>query len=152
MIGGEGVVVRSAIDIAVAGGSLSVDQVVDLFKARGSAYAEVVAAADALRSSVSGDTVTYAVNRNINYTNVCGYRCGFCAFSKGKLSANLRGVPYDLALDEIARRTSEAWARGATEVCLQGGIHPDYTGETYASIVETVKSAAPIFMSTRFRH
>ena len=143
VIGGEGVVVRRAIDIAVAGGRLSVDQVVDLFKARGSAYAEVVAAADALRSSISGDTVTYAVNRNINYTNVCGYRCGFCAFSKGKLSANLRGVPYDLALDEIARRTSEAWARGATEVCLQGGIHPDYTGETYASIVETVKSAAP---------
>ena len=83
VIGGEGVVVRGAIDIAVAGGRLSVDQVVDLFKARGSAYAEVVAAADALRSSVSGDTVTYAVNRNINYTNVCGYRCGFCAFSKG---------------------------------------------------------------------
>ena len=67
----------------------------------------------------------------------------------GRLSANLRGVPYDLALDE--RKASEAWARGATEVCLQGGIHPDYTGETYASIVETVKSAAPIFMSTRFR-
>ena len=87
--------------------------------------------------------MTYAVNRNINYTNVCGYRCGFCAFSKGRLSANLRGAPYDLALDEIGRRAAEAWARGATEVCLQGGIHPDYSGQTYLSIVRAVKDVAP---------
>jgi len=79
------------------------------------------------------------VNRNINYTNICSFRCTFCAFSKGKLVQNLRGRPYNLDLDEIARRSSEAWARGATEVCLQGGIHPDYTGETYLSICRAIK-------------
>ena len=142
MIGGDGRVARGAIDRAVAGDSLTDVQVTALLQARGAAYGEVIEAADAVRQSLSGDIVTYAVNRNINYTNVCGYRCGFCAFSKGRLSANLRGAPYDLALDEIARRTEEAWSRGATEVCLQGGIHPDYTGETYLSIVRTVKAAA----------
>ena len=115
----------------------------ELFEARGSVFREVVGLADSLRRTSVGDTVTYAVNRNINYTNVCGYRCGFCAFSKGKLSANLRGAPYDLALNEVARRAKEAWDRGATEVCLQGGIHPDYTGDTYLSIVKSVKEAAP---------
>ncbi|MGB0629072.1 MAG: 5-amino-6-(D-ribitylamino)uracil--L-tyrosine 4-hydroxyphenyl transferase CofH [Alphaproteobacteria bacterium] len=143
VVGGSGRAVRTAIDRAVAGDDLTEEQVAKLFGARGAAFADVVAAADALRREISGDTITYAVNRNINYTNVCGYRCGFCAFSKGKLSANLRGAPYDLALNEIARRASEAWDRGATEVCLQGGIHPDYTGETYLSIVGAVKSAAP---------
>ena len=83
------------------------------------------------------------VNRNINYTNVCYFRCQFCAFSKGKLSANLRGRPYDLALEEIQRRCREAWERGATEVCLQGGIHPDYTGATYLSICRAIKAVTP---------
>jgi FO synthase len=87
--------------------------------------------------------VTYVVNRNINYTNLCQFKCKFCAFSKGKLSENLRGKPYDLTLDEIYRRTREAWERGATEVCMQGGIHPDYTGQTYIDIVKTVKRAVP---------
>ena len=83
------------------------------------------------------------VNRNINYTNVCYFHCRFCAFSKGKLAEDLRGVPYEVDLEEIARRTSEAWQRGATEICLQGGIHPDYTGQTYLDICRTVKAAAP---------
>jgi FO synthase len=83
------------------------------------------------------------VNRNINYTNVCYFRCRFCAFSKGRLAENLRGMPYDLDLEEIARRAREAWQRGATEMCLQGGIHPDYTGLTYLDICRTVKEAAP---------
>ena len=141
LVGGDGRAVRKIIDRS--GDRLDETEVTELFAARGEAVAEIVAAADALRAEVCGDTVTYAVNRNINYTNVCGYRCGFCAFSKGKLSANLRGAPYDLALDEIARRAAEAWARGATEVCLQGGIHPDYTGETYLSILRAVKAVAP---------
>ena len=85
-------------------------------------------------SRVNGDVVTYVVNRNINYTNVCYFRCQFCAFSKGKMSENLRGKPYDLGLDEIIRRSVEAWDRGATEVCMQGGIHPEYTGQTYLDI------------------
>ncbi len=128
------------LDQAVAGHELSETDVVALFAARGSDFERVCATADALRAAVSGDRVAYVVNRNINYTNVCYFRCQFCAFSKGKLSANLRGRPYDLALEEIQRRCSEAWERGATEVCLQGGIHPDYTGATYLSICRAIKA------------
>jgi len=113
-----------------------------LFLARGDEIGQITQAADALRRQASGDVVTYVVNRNINYTNVCYFRCQFCAFSKGKLSENLRGRPYDLSLEEIQRRVAEAWARGATEVCMQGGIHPDYTGETYIEILQAVKQAA----------
>jgi FO synthase len=83
------------------------------------------------------------VNRNINYTNVCYFKCQFCAFSKGKAHENLRGTPYDLDDAELKRRVAEAWARGATEVCLQGGIHPDYTGQKYLDICRLVKEAAP---------
>ena len=111
--------------------------------ARGESFREVCAAADALRAETVGDRVSYVVTRNINYTNVCAYRCRFCAFSKGKLSENLRGRPYDLALDEIQRRCREAWERGAVEVCLQGGIHPDYTGATYLAICRAIKDATP---------
>jgi FO synthase len=143
LVGGDGRSIGKILDTALAGGRLSEGEISTLFAARGEAYRDVTAAANDLRAAVCGDTVSYAVNRNINYTNVCGYRCGFCAFSKGRLSANLRGAPYDLALDEIARRAAEAWARGATEVCLQGGIHPDYTGDTYLSIVRAVKDVAP---------
>ncbi len=128
---------------AEAGEGLGEDEVVRLFAARGGAFDAVCAAADELRASVSGPEVSYVVNRNINYTNVCYFRCQFCAFSKGKLSENLRGRPYDLTLDEIVRRVREAWARGATEVCLQGGIHPDYTGETYLAICRAIKEAEP---------
>jgi FO synthase len=87
--------------------------------------------------------VTYVVNRNINYTNQCTYRCGFCAFSKGPRSLHLRGDPYLLEIHEVARRAAEAWEAGATEVCLQGGIHPDFTGDFYVAVVEAVKDAAP---------
>jgi FO synthase len=131
------------IDLALAGKVLAESWIVRLFSARGPDFDAVCAAADALRRSVSGDTVRYIVNRNINYTNVCTYKCGFCAFSKGKTSIDLRGTPYDLALEEVARRTQEAWARGAVEVCMQGGIHPDYTGETYLELLRTAKSAVP---------
>src|SRR5690606_9849831 len=89
-----------------------------------------------------GDAVTYVVNRNINYTNICLYRCGFCAFSKGSTRA-LRGPAYRLELEEVGQRVAEAAERGATEVCLQGGIHPDYDGSTYLAIVEAVRAAAP---------
>ena len=91
----------------------------------------------------SGDVVRYVVNRNINYTNICAYRCTFCAFSKGKGADHLRGKPYDVDHDEIARRAAEAWARGATEVCMQGGIHPRYTGQTYLDLLAAAKSGAP---------
>jgi FO synthase len=91
----------------------------------------------------TGNTVTFVVNRNINYTNICTYGCKFCAFSKGRHSFESREKPYNLSFDEISQRTREAWQRGATEVCLQGGIRPGYTGETYLSVVNAVKSAAP---------
>jgi FO synthase len=138
---------HAALDRIIAkaelGAALAPDEIVALFAARGPAFAEVCAAADRLRAAAVGDTVTYVVNRNINYTNVCSYRCAFCAFSKGKSAEHLRGAAYDLDHGEIARRVAEAWARGATEVCLQGGIHPAYTGDTYLAILRTVKSAVP---------
>ena len=101
------------------------------------------AAADRLRREVCGDEVSYVVTRNIQYTNVCYFRCGFCAFSKGKLAANLRGAPYLVPHEEIVRRAREAWDRGATEVCLQGGIHPAFTGEYYASVVDAIRTELP---------
>jgi FO synthase len=128
---------------AERGETLSEQEVAHLFTARGPEFGAVCAAADELRAAVNGDRMSYVVNRNINYTNVCYFRCQFCAFSKGKLSENLRGRPYDLALEEIERRTREAWARGASEVCMQGGIHPEYTGATYLDICRAVKDAAP---------
>ena len=83
------------------------------------------------------------MTRNIQYTNVCYFRCGFCAFSKGKLAENLRGPAYLVPMDEIVRRSVEAWERGATEVCLQGGIHPSFTGDYYAEVVSSIRAAAP---------
>ncbi len=135
--------IRGLIDKANDGAGLSESEIVTLFQARGDDFAAVCAAANDLRARISGDVVRYVVNRNINYTNVCYFKCQFCAFSKGKMSENLRGRPYDLGLDEIMRRTSEAWSRGATEVCMQGGIHPEYTGQTYIDICHAVKQAAP---------
>jgi FO synthase len=122
---------------------LDEDDVTALFEARGPDLGTVFGAADRLRREVCGDTVTYVVTRNINYTNVCYFRCGFCAFSKGKLAANLRGKPYLVPLDEIVRRSREAWERGAVEVCLQGGIHPAFTGETYLDICRAIKAELP---------
>ena len=117
--------------------------VVRLLEARGADAGLICERANDLRQRINGDLVTYVVNRNINYTNICQFRCKFCAFSKGKLAQQLRGKPYDLTLEEIDRRTREAWERGATEVCMQGGIHPDYSGQTYIDIVKTVKRAVP---------
>jgi FO synthase len=131
------------LERAAGGTELSEDEIVALFAARGESFREVCTAADALRAETCGDRVSYVVTRNINYTNVCLYRCAFCAFSKGKTHAHLRGRPYDLTLDEIVRRAREAWARGAVEVCLQGGIHPDYSGETYLAICRALKAAVP---------
>ncbi len=135
--------IERILDKAMAANLLHEQEIVQLFAARDDEVARVCAAADMLRARSVGDTVRYVVNRNINYTNVCYYKCRFCAFSKGRHSADLRGAPYDLALDEIQRRVTEAWARGATEVCMQGGIHPDYTGATYLSILRAVKEAVP---------
>ena len=114
-----------------------------LLQARGPDLEAVLRAADDLRREVSGDTVTYVVTRNINYTNVCYFRCGFCAFSKGKLAEDLRGRPYLVPMDEIVRRSREAWERGGVEVCLQGGIHPAFTGDFYLDVCRAIKGALP---------
>jgi FO synthase len=135
--------IGAAVATAVSGARLNEAEIVRLFAARDADYEHVITAADALRQTVSGETVRYIVNRNINYTNICYYRCKFCAFSKGKTHEALRGTPYDLDLEEVVRRSREAWDRGATEVCLQGGIHPDYTGATYLGICRAIKAALP---------
>ena len=126
-----------------------------LLRSRGNDFDAVCLAADELRKQINGDVVTYVVNRNINYTNICTFRCGFCAFSKGNRNVrrgmseterpvrNVREKPYDLKLEEIVLRSKEAWERGATEVCLQGGIHPDYTGQTYLDICVAIKTVVP---------
>lgn len=119
------------------------DELVTLFGARGPEVTAVAALADELRAEAVGDRVTYVVNRNINYTNVCTFKCRFCGFSKGPLSLNLRGTPYLLTLDDIAERAREAQERGATEVCLQGGIHPDFDGDYYVDVTRAVTEAAP---------
>jgi len=135
--------VSDLLAMAAGGNELPATAVETLLRVRGADFERVCAAADELRAEVCGDTVSYAVNRNINYTNMCTYRCQFCAFSRGKGRQSLRGAPYLLDMEEIARRTTEAWDRGATEVCLQGGIHPSFTGDTYLAIVQTVKAAVP---------
>ncbi|MEO6717638.1 MAG: 5-amino-6-(D-ribitylamino)uracil--L-tyrosine 4-hydroxyphenyl transferase CofH [Novosphingobium sp.] len=131
------------LDRAANGTELSENEIVSLFATRGAAAQAVIAVADGLRRETRGDTVTYVVNRNINYTNICAYACTFCAFSKSSSKAGFRDKPYMIDAGEVAERAREAVARGATEVCLQGGIHPSYTGETYSGIVRAVKAACP---------
>ncbi len=134
--------VARALAMAEAGEALDETRIAALFTGGAPEYEAIVRAADARRAAIAGEAVTYVVNRNINYTNICGYRCTFCAFSKGSTKSE-RGPAYRLDLAEIGRRAAEALAMGASEVCLQGGIHPDYDGETYLSIVAAVKTAAP---------
>ena len=137
------VALQEIVSRCSAGEGVTESDITRLFEARGEEFAYVVRAADSLRRQVNGDSVSYVVNRNINYTNVCYFKCQFCAFSKGKHSEDLRGRPYDISGEEIAGRCMEAWSRGATEVCMQGGIHPDYTGQTYLDILHTVRAASP---------
>ena len=125
------------------GQQLGEHEIVSLFRARGPEVRAVADAADDLRRATVGNDITWVHNRNINYTNVCTFKCKFCGFSKGPLSLNLRGTPYLLTLDDIAARVREAWELGATEVTLQGGIHPDFDGDYYIDVTRAVKQAAP---------
>lgn len=134
--------IRAALRQAEAG-SLDEGAIVALFSARGGDFTDICATADRMRQSLTGDDVSYVVTRNINYTNLCTFGCGFCAFSKGRVADDLREAPYRVSLEEIGRRAAEAWERGATEVCMQGGIHPAYTGQTYLDIVAAAKRGAP---------
>ncbi|MEX0848265.1 MAG: 5-amino-6-(D-ribitylamino)uracil--L-tyrosine 4-hydroxyphenyl transferase CofH [Ilumatobacteraceae bacterium] len=125
------------------GHEVGFDEIVALFRARGPEVVAIAEVADELRRAAAGDAITWVHNRNINYTNVCTFKCKFCGFSKGKLSLNLRGTPYLLTLDDIAHRAREAWDLGATEVTLQGGIHPDFDGDYYIDVTKAVKDAVP---------
>lgn len=134
--------IDALLDRAANGGQLGEADITALFGAEDGDLQKILATADDLRRQAVGETVTYVVNRNINYTNICLYKCGFCAFSKGSTRSE-RGPAYRLDLDEVGRRAAEAWDRGATEVCLQGGIHPAFDGRTYLDIVRSVRAAAP---------
>jgi len=138
-----GAEVRAILGRSLDGHVPTRDEIEVLFKARAQDVEAIAWTADQLRRRAVGDTVTYVVNRNINYTNVCYFRCGFCAFSKGPRSLNLRGEPYLMEVSEIVERSRQAWERGATEVTLQGGIHPDFTGDYYVEVVEAIKAAIP---------
>ena len=118
------------------------DEIVTLFSARGPEVARRGRGGRRPAAEANGDDVTFVANRNINYTNVCTFKCRFCAFSKGPLSLNLRGAPYLLDLDEITRRVAEAEEAGATEVCLQGGIHPKFDGEYYLDVLGAVRAGS----------
>ena len=124
------------------GQEVDVAEITTLFGARGPEVNAVAEVADELRQRAVGDVVTWVANRNINYTNICTFKCKFCAFSKGPLSLNLRGTPYLLEVDEITRRVAEAEERGATEVCLQGGIHPSFDGDYYIDVIKAVREAS----------
>ena len=132
---------RDALPIDTA--ELGEEELVRLFAARGEELGRVFAAADRLRRELNGDEVSYVVTRNVNYTNVCYFRCGFCAFSKGKLAEDLRGPAYVVPTEEILRRAHEAWERGAVEICLQGGIHPGFDGDYYVEVCEAIKRELP---------
>ncbi len=135
--------VGEVLDGVLAGEEVGIDEIVALLGARGPEVARVAEVADQLRREIVGDEVTFVRNRNINYTNVCTFKCRFCAFSKGPLSLNLRGKPYLLEMEEMQRRVVEAIECGATEVCLQGGIHPDFDGDYYVDVARAVKEVAP---------
>ncbi len=135
--------VRLILERSLDGARPTRDELERLFLTRGAEVDAIASVADTLRQRTNGDTVTYVVNRNINYTNQCYFKCGFCAFSKGPRSLNLREDPYLLTIPQVVERSVEAWGRGATEVCLQGGIHPEFTGEFYVTVVEAIKAALP---------
>ncbi|HJR26929.1 MAG TPA: 5-amino-6-(D-ribitylamino)uracil--L-tyrosine 4-hydroxyphenyl transferase CofH [Acidimicrobiales bacterium] len=135
--------VGEVLEGALLGQEVGEDEITTLFSARGPEVAAVAQVADELRRAVVGDAVTFVRNRNINYTNVCTFKCRFCGFSKGPLSLNLRGTPYLLTLEDIQTRVLEAVAEGATEVCLQGGIHPDFDGDYYIDVARAVHDVAP---------
>ena len=135
--------ISSLLDKAGQEEELTEQEISLLFTASGAEAERLYAVADELRRRAVGDEVTYVVNRNINYTNMCYFRCGFCAFSKGPKSLNLRGQPYLLTPEEVAQRAQEAWDAGATEVCMQGGIHHSFTGDNYREYLLAVKRQVP---------
>jgi 7,8-didemethyl-8-hydroxy-5-deazariboflavin synthase CofH subunit len=127
------------LERALSGDDVSVDQAARLFDADGSDLLAMIAAADELRARTVGDVVTYVINRNINFTNVCVKACGFCAFSRGHLAEE----GYYLPVEEIIRRAQEAYELGATEVCVQAGLAPGMDGWHYVKLCRALKEALP---------
>ena len=115
----------------------------ELFKTSGKYINKIAELANDLNKNIHGNKVTFVKNRNINYTNQCYYKCGFCGFSKGPRSLDLKEKPYTLTPEDVLSRTIEAHNNGASEVCLQGGIHPSYTGNFYVDLVKKIKSELP---------
>jgi len=118
-------------------------ELLELFKTSGKYINQIAEIAGELTREIHGNRVTFVKNRNINYTNQCYYKCGFCGFSKGPKSLDLKEKPYTLTPEEVVKRTIEAHETGASEVCLQGGIHPSYTGEFYIDLVRKIKDVLP---------
>ena len=132
-------ILKSVLD----GYQISDEELKLLFKTAGEKINDIANVANELNFLKNGNNVSYVINRNINYTNQCYYKCGFCGFSKGPNSLNLKEKPYSIDIEEVVARSSEAFEMGASEVCLQGGIHPDYTGEFYLKMVRDIKDAVP---------
>lgn len=132
-------VISSALDDALDEKELSEVAITELFKCKGTEMGMVLMVADELRRRAAGDLVTYVINRNINFTNVCVKRCGFCAFSRGFLEEE----GYILPIEEIVTRAKEAWKLGATEVCIQAGLPPKMDGKLYIDICRAIKKALP---------
>ncbi len=135
--------IKKIIKRALNGENLETDAIVTLFRTRGAEFLAVCEAADRLRQKACGDDVTYVVNRNINFTNICRIQCAFCAFCVKTTLGEQTAKAYVMDLNEIGDRAEEAWRNGATEVCLQGGIHPEFNGQDYIDICRIVKEAAP---------
>ena len=127
------------LDNVLAGKDVSVEEGTRLFDATGTDLVALMATADELRRRSVGETVTYVVNRNINFTNVCIKRCGFCAFSRDHRTEE----GYWLPVEEIVRRAKEAVSFGATEVCIQAGLPPKMKGSLYGDITREIKKSLP---------
>jgi FO synthase len=131
--------VRDCLEAARSGAELSFDQGLLLATADRAALHTLVAVADAMRRETVGDTVTYVVNRNINFTNVCFVGCSFCGFARGAGAADA----YSLSAEDVVRKAREAWELGATEVCIQGGLPRDLDGFFYRDLLRAIKRAIP---------
>ncbi|MFM8999418.1 MAG: bifunctional FO biosynthesis protein CofGH [Actinomycetota bacterium] len=131
--------IRSALAKAADRHPLTDDEALALFETEGPALEALCRVADDLRREVVGDTVTYVVNRNINFSNVCYVGCRFCAFAQREVDPE----SYTLTLAEVADRAAEAWDAGATEVCVQGGIHPDLPGTFYFDLLTAIRERVP---------
>jgi FO synthase len=132
-------ILKSVLD----GYQISDEELKLLFNTAGEKINDIANVANQLNFIKNGNNVTYVINRNINYTNQCYYKCGFCGFSKGPNSLNLKEKPYSIDIEEVVARSTEAYSMGASEVCLQGGIHPEYTGEFYLKMVRDIKKSVP---------